>query len=168
MIEVYPRLFIGSEADYERTVKHQGDWWVVHACKDPYHRQLLGYRGRGAPKNHPEYLVAKRGKRLFLNLIDADDPAYIPKQIIDTALHFIDKALKAEGRVLVHCNRGESRAPAIGFLYLLKHTHEIKADDFANAEAEFRKIYPGYTPARGMRTFVRRECEKMRAGRKGG
>ena len=38
-----------------------------------YHRQALGYRSRGAPKDHPEYLVARRGNRLILNIVDAND-----------------------------------------------------------------------------------------------
>ncbi len=41
MIEVHPRLFIGTELDYESQVRLREGWWVVHACKEPYHRQLL-------------------------------------------------------------------------------------------------------------------------------
>lgn len=46
MIEVYPKLFVGNQQDYDLTVKTQADWRVVHACKEPYHRQALGYGGR--------------------------------------------------------------------------------------------------------------------------
>ena len=60
--------------------------------------------------------------RLYLNLIDPPNPAYIPKEIIDAALEFIDKGLKDGKRVLVHCNQGESRSPGIGLLYLAIHT----------------------------------------------
>jgi len=154
MIEIYSRLFIGTETDYETTVRHQDGWWVVHACKEPYHRRLLGYRGRGAPKGHPEYLLAERGNRLFLNLVDADDPAYIPKEIIDAGLRFIDKALKSGGRVLVHCNLGESRSPALGLLYLAVHTDVLPRASFAEAEAAFRRLYPAYSPKGGMRGFL--------------
>jgi len=86
MIEVYPRLFIGTESDYESQVRSQTGWWVVHACKEPYHRQLLGYAGRAAPKTHPEYFFARRERRLYLNIVDADDPNYIPKEIIHSRL----------------------------------------------------------------------------------
>ncbi len=79
MILVFPHLYIGTEQDYDRRVKGMPGWMVVHACKEPYHRQLLGYKGRGAPKDHPEYLLARRGDRLYLNLVDTDDPAYNPK-----------------------------------------------------------------------------------------
>lgn len=77
MIEVYPNLFVGDEADY-RIVLNMSGWFIVHACKEPFHRQALGYAGRGAPKDHPEYLVAERDGRLILNLVDAPNPAYIP------------------------------------------------------------------------------------------
>lgn len=37
MIEVAPRLWVGSAADYERRVAGAEGWWVVQACKEPYH-----------------------------------------------------------------------------------------------------------------------------------
>jgi len=145
---------VGSEMDYEKVVRHQDGWWVIHACKEPYHRQLLGYRGRGAPKIHPEYLMAERGNRLFLNLVDADDPAFIPKQIMDASLRFIKNALQTGGRVLVHCNEGESRSPAIGLLYLATYTDAIPRRSLADAETRFRQLYPAYSPKGGMRGFL--------------
>ncbi|HDQ00168.1 MAG TPA: hypothetical protein ENN22_13440 [bacterium] len=109
MIEICPNLFVGDQDDYEQNVKYQSGWRVVHACKEPYHRQLLGYKTRGAPKDHPEYLLVTRGKRLYLNLVDVEDPAYVAKEIMDNALSFIDEALKGGDKVLVHCIQGESR-----------------------------------------------------------
>ena len=152
MIEIYPNLFIGIADDYELSVKGQTDWVVVHACKFPYHRDELGYKS-AAPKNHPEYLIARRGNRLILNLVDAPNPAYIPKEIIDAALEFIHKGLSEGKKVLVHCNLGESRSPSIGLLYLAIHTDKL-SKDFATAEQEYRKIYPSYNPGLGMRGFL--------------
>jgi len=154
MIEIYPNLFIGNEHDYETKVRHEPGWCVVHACKEPYHRQALGYSGRAAPKNHPEYLLARRGNRLILNLVDAPDPAYIPKEIIDAALAFISTSLNAGSRVLVHCNEGCSRSASIGLLYLTKYTDRSPTDDFLAAETAFRSIYPLYNPKSGMRGFM--------------
>lgn len=155
MIEICQRLFIGNESDYEMRVKHKAGWWIVHACKEPYHRQLLGYKGRGAPKDHPEYLIARRDNRLIVNLVDADDPAYIPKQIFDECLVFIETALNSGGNVLVHCNQGESRSPSIGFLYLVVHTDILPKASFEAAETSFLRIYPAYRPKGGMRGFLR-------------
>jgi predicted protein tyrosine phosphatase len=156
MIEVHPRLFIGTELDYESQVRLQGGWWVVHACKEPYHRQLLGYASRAAPKTHPEYLFARREKKLFLNLVDVDDPNYIPKEIMDEALAFIDDGMRSGDRLLVHCNQGESRSPSIGLLYLAARANSISSASLPEAEADFRRIYPHYNPKAGMRGFLLR------------
>ena len=65
MIEVHPRLFIGTEFDYESQVRQQAGWWVVHACKEPYHRQLLGYTGDLHPKPTPNIFLRGGRERCF-------------------------------------------------------------------------------------------------------
>ncbi len=154
MIEIFPNLFIGTEADYELSVRSVPGWCVVHACKDPYHRQALGYTSRGAPQSHPEYLLARRDNRLILNLVDVADPSYIRREIIDAALSFIYEGLQEQEKVLVHCNKGESRGPSIGLLYLLSRTDKLVVADFFAAEDAFRKLYPLYNPAGGIRGFM--------------
>ncbi len=101
MIEICPNLYVGDQYDFEDNVRFLEGWAVVHACKEPYHRDALGYTGRGAPKDHPEYLIARRDEGLILNLVDADDPAYIPQEIIDTAIRFIAGKLGASMNVLI-------------------------------------------------------------------
>lgn len=153
MTEIYKNLFVGNETDYEFKVRNQEGWNVIQACKEPYHRQTLGYSGRGAPKDHPEYLMAKRDNRLILNLVDVENPAYIAKEIMDEALQFIDQSLEAGKKVLVHCNQGMSRSPGIGLLYLAKKGG-INNASFQEALAEFEKIYPGINMAGGIRGFL--------------
>lgn len=155
MIEIHPLLHVGSEVDYETLVRHRPGWRVVHACKEPYHRQTLGYSGRAAPKTHPEYLIARRESRLMLNLVDAPDPAYIPKQIIDAALDFIHQSLVNGANVLVHCNEGYSRAPSIALLYLLSRTDWLPHESADAAMTAFRALYPPYMPAAGVAGFIR-------------
>ena len=162
MIEVCPRLFVGNEHDYEWTVRDQDGWRVIHACKEPYHRQALGYAGRGAPKQHPEYLIALRGNRLILNLVDAPDPSYIPREIIEAALDFIHEGLQADSQVLVHCNEGFSRAPSIVFLYLISKTRHLPAESLDVALKAFSVMYPPYSPAAGMFGFVRMHFDAYR------
>jgi hypothetical protein len=154
MKEIHPHLFVGSEQDYESVVSKQAGWRVVHACKEPYHRRALGYSGRAAPKTHPEYLIARRGDRLILNLVDAPDPAYIPKDIIDAALEFVDVSLNDGKQVLVHCNEGCSRAPSIAFLYLMSRTDQFVGQNTETAFSQFRLLYPSFNPALGMRGFI--------------
>lgn len=152
MKEIYHNLYIGSQDDYENFVKYQDGWIVIHACKEPYHRQALGYSGRSVSKDHPEYLIAQRDNHLILNLVDAPDPAYIPKQIIDEAISTIHNQLKNGVKILVHCNQGMSRSAVIGLLYL-KAVHAIN-DNFIEAEKEYLQLYPWYNPGNGMRMFA--------------
>lgn len=154
MIEVYPNLFVGNTEDVATAINQDG-WFIVHACKEPYHRQALGYRGQGAPKNHPEYLIARRENRLILNLVDAANPDYIPKQVIDAAVDAIATNIGTK-KVLVHCNQGMSRSPTIAFLYLIKHTSELTTKSLTTALDQFKAIYPLYHPAQGTSGFVER------------
>jgi hypothetical protein len=154
MIEITKNLFIGNQIDYDSNPGAFSGWQVIHACKEPYHRQALGYTGRGAPKEHPEYLIAERGNRLILNLVDAADYQYIPKEIIDKAVEYIGKALKENTKVLVHCNQGESRSPTIGLLYLA-NTGLVPIDSYESALPIFMGIYPQYNPAKGITDFAR-------------
>jgi len=154
MREIYPDLYVGHQGDYEYQVKGQNGWAVVHACKEPHHRQLLGYSGRGAPEDHPEYYFAERGNRVYLNLVDAPNPAFIPKEIVDKAIAFVHEKLAEGLKVLVHCNQGESRSPAIGFLYLLKHTNVLPRSSLDDALAAFRKTYPEFHPGGGIAGFI--------------
>ena len=159
MVEIYKNLFVGNQNDYEMIVRGQENWAIVHACKEPYHRQELGYKGQGAPKEHPEYLLAKRGNRIILNLVDVDNPDWISPIIIDEALTFIQHNLDLGKKVLVHCNQGMSRSGGIGLLYLA--TQKFFEDkNIDNAEAEYKNIYPMYNPARGMKSYIHKNWDK--------
>lgn len=153
MIEVCPNLHVGSERDEQR-MRGQAGWFFIHACKEPYHRQALGYTGRAAAKTHPEYLIARRNGRLVLNLVDVDDPSYISPEIVDAALDAVRDNIQ-HSKILLHCNQGQSRSPGIALLYLLKHTDILGEKEMAAAIAAFRAIYPPYAPARGMAEYIR-------------
>ncbi len=156
MIEVHQGIFVGDQNDYEFAVKAaHPDRTVVHACKEPYHRQALGYSGRAASKDHPKYLFAVRGNRLILNLVDVDNPDWISPIIINQAIEFIDRAVEAGNHVLIHCNQGMSRSAGIGLIYLA-HIGRFAGRSFEDAEKEFTAIYPPYKPANGIREHIRR------------
>jgi hypothetical protein len=165
---IYERLYVGDQDDFENEVRGQRGWKVVQACRDPYHREALGYKGRAAPKDHPGYLFLEKGDRLILNLLDADDSKYIPREIVDAALAFTGKWLRRGWRVLIHCNQGRSRGPAIGLLFLGTHTSIFDGLTFDEAEHRFREIYPDYDPNRGVRGFLiahwSRYCRRPGAG----
>src|ERR1700719_963891 len=113
---ILPALSIG-DLDACKEITQRGwtsTWTVLHACKEPCHRAALGYTGRGADANHPEYLWAERGEHdLYLNLVDAPDPNFFSVFLLCRALDYLTQkhqaALASNGRtVLVHCNKGHS------------------------------------------------------------
>lgn len=156
MIQVHPDLFVGSDSDYYyvASIAIRDEWRILHACKEPYHRDFVRYVGRGAPKDHPEYLVAVRGDQMALNMVDANDPVFFQTEMLLRAIHFIDDGLKNGQKVLVHCNRGESRSPSIALLYLAKRLNLWGDCSFDEAETEFLKLYPNYAPNMGIRTHL--------------
>ena len=158
MIEVYQNLFVGSQID-ELAVRDLSGWFIIHACKEPYHRQALGYRTPGAPKNYPEYLLAARPGRLILNLVDVDNVSFIAPEIVNGALNAIRDNI-GSSKVLIHCNQGMSRSPAIAFLYLLKYTDVLGVTEHASAVRAFQALYPSYAPAKGMENYVMLNWEK--------
>ena len=160
MKEILPGLYIGSELDYESVVRHQDGWWVVHACKHPYHKGILGYTTAAAPKGPYYYRVRRPREVLTLNMIDVEDPRFINREeLMDPCIDFIHEGLQEGNKVLVHCNLGESRAPGIGLLYLITYTDVLPRTTFAEAEQAFCQLYPGYNPKGGIRGFIRDNWE---------
>lgn len=151
-VKIVSGLYCG-DAEYWEAHKDEFDY-VIHACKEPYHRMALGYKGRGAPKDSEEYLMAERGNELCLNLIDAEDPKYIPAYIMVTAVEEIQYHVDEGRKVFVHCNEGKSRAPGIVLMYLMYEgilsavTYELMVD-------EFREVYSEFAPGAGIDGFLR-------------
>jgi hypothetical protein len=155
-----PVLFVGNDAD-DTTAEEKG-YAILRACKDgPYgHRSMLGYKSLGAPKGDDYYFVQK-GDKMALNLIDADDPGFIPKPAIEAGLGFIDEQLRSGKKVLVHCNHGKSRGPTMALMYM-RQVGQV-SNRFGNAMKEFHSLYHEYDPNRGMLTYMKNHWDSLRA-----
>ncbi len=153
MIEVFENLFVGDQPAYHSIESTSKGWYIVQACKEPYHRRALGYGSRGAPKGHPEYYRAYRDNRMICNLVDAPDPKYFDEALMKEIIEFIHFHLGKRDKVLIHCNQGLSRSPSIAFFYL-RQIGLYDGMNFEEAEVEFKKIYPPYSPMDGIRRFV--------------
>ncbi len=151
MKEIHGNLFVGSLIDYERN-QYNLDFNFVQACKEPCHRKALGYSGRSADSNHPEYLTAYRDRRIILNMIDPPTAKYFENIQFEKSLLFIEENLKDGKKVLIHCNQGISRSPSIGLLYLAVKGF-IKNESYNEAKVDFIKIYPKYEPS-GIKEFL--------------
>lgn len=156
MIQVADRLHVGTDRDCR-----PGDdaWAVVHACKSPCHQGAVGYRG-SLPKNHPHYLVLEEERDLYLNLVDPPIPLFMADSFT-SFLAFASSRLEGGARLLVHCNRGESRAPSLALLLLAKRLGALPAGSFAKAREAFEGLYPGYRPGRGIETYLRERWEEL-------
>lgn len=174
MKEIECGLFVGNQSDFENEVykQHLGVYQEPYepkysfllAAKEPWHRNALGYTGRAATKDDPEYLMAKRDNTLILNLVDAPKSEFFNKNIIDAGLEFISEERSKPRNVLICCNEGKSRSASIGLLYLIKHGF-IKGETLEDCEAEFLKLYPEYNPGAGMRGFVKENFDVYRNGK---
>lgn len=153
MKEVYNNLFVGSQSDYESNSKIFDDWYVVHACKEPYHRKALGYTGRSAPKDSPYYLFLYNEKNhLILNMVDTDSPEFFRDEMINEAVAYAIEGLNKGKYVLIHCNQGESRAPSLAILVLRKMG--VFKGSFSKSVVLFHNIYPNYNPKSGIYKYV--------------
>ena len=92
--------------------------------------------------------------RLICNLVDEDDVSYIPEEIIEECVSYIEKTLKSGKKVLINCNEGRSRSATIGLIYLMKH-NLIKGDNFHEILDNYREILPQFNPNLGMLSYAR-------------
>jgi hypothetical protein len=152
MIQVSKELFIGDDDSYDYGIRKYDNWAVIHACKERWHREFVGYKTRGCPKDSDEFYCAIRDRELALNMVDVDNPEWFNKDMIKIAMGFALKYSEAYS-LLIHCNRGESRSPSLGLLYLAI-TGEIPGDTFHSAELEFLKRYKFYNPKKGIRQHL--------------
>ncbi len=151
MLEVMEGLASGDESIC--THDTSGIVAVVHACKEPCHRNAVGYTGRSLPSSHPNYLIKESDYHLYLNLIDPPQPLFMLPSFV-AFMAFMDKHFGAH-RVIIHCNQGESRAPTLALLYLAKRTEVIPRNSYPSAAKAFREIlFPAYQPGLGIQAWL--------------
>jgi hypothetical protein len=154
--KITERLSYGDEVECNQ--RDDGAVAVVHACKEPCHRRSVGYSGRSLPSNHPHYLVLESGHHLYLNLIDPDVPLFMMASF-EAFLVFVDREIK-EREVLIHCNKGESRAPSLTLLYMAKRLNALPNDSYYAAATAFQGRFP-YNPGRGISTWLTNNWHKI-------
>ncbi|MBU0979430.1 MAG: dual specificity protein phosphatase family protein [Nanoarchaeota archaeon] len=135
MIQVCKNLSVGTTSDCFYDEKE--DYAVVHACKTPCHQRKLHYN-RNLPPTHPNYLIYEEENHLYLNIVDMDrilskfaDPIFLK------AIEFIEKNISTKN-ILIHCNLGQSRSPAIALVYMAKN-ELITNSSYTDAISEFVK-----------------------------
>jgi hypothetical protein len=146
--QVAPRLRYGNLAAAHRVM--DADMAVVHACKEPCHKQMLG-GGVALSATHPEYLAATRGLHLYLNMIDPPVPLF-KHEMFAAFFAFVDQHISTR-TVLIHCNQGLSRAPSLALLVMAKRLELLPNVSYEAARAEFSRQFT-YQPGAGVATFL--------------
>lgn len=159
MQEIIRRLYVGSDDDVAEAKKR--GYARLAATKDgpDSHRSMLGYTSLGAPKGK-DYLFARRGDVMALNLIDVEDPDLIPDDVLEAGVAFINEMMLAGKKILVHCNAGRSRGPTMALLYM-RSVGEAP-QPFNRAKHIFHTLYPPYSPAHGMEYHARRLWDDLK------
>lgn len=136
-------LFLGSKLDFENLFDKQ-EWAIVHACKSYFdklqHSIITGNR------------VVKLNNDLYINWQDLEGVEGFEVSDFINAMNFIDDHIKVR-RVLVHCDWGQSRSATLAMVYLSKRL-QLLPDNFFDAVAEFKVIYPNYHLPSGISKFV--------------
>jgi hypothetical protein len=151
-------IYVGSDEDVPEAKKR--GYARLSATKDgpDGHRAMLGYDTLGAPKGK-DYLFARKGDWMALNLIDVENPEFISEKAILAGIAFV-KEMAAEGKkVLIHCNAGHSRGPTTTMLYL-RSIGELP-QPFNRAQKIFKTLYPKYDPGQGMEVVARQMWDKL-------
>ena len=160
MKQVYKNLYVGNQTDFENNKDIFRKWRVVHACKFPYHRAIVGYKGNSAPKG-PQYLyVYDLNNHLALNIIDVEDPSFFADEMIDEAINYSLEGLTKGLPVLIHCNQGESRAPCIAMMVMRKLG--VLDKDFTESCIYFRNLYPEFNPKNGILEYTKERWEELK------
>ena len=152
IVEVFPNLFVGDADGIPEAKKR--DMFIIHAAKEPWHRERLGYTGRAAPKDDERYLYDANEDEMWCNLVDAQDVKYIPDELVSEILDVMSAQLAFKATVFIHCNKGESRAPTMALCYLLKHIPRYTV-------AMFKRLYPAYAPGPGMAAYLEKFIDNL-------
>lgn len=161
MTRIVSGLYVGTVEDIP--FAEQENFSILGACKDPLHRKHArlkgasedGYVTKAMQKEEPEYLFAERDHALYLNLIAPKDMKYIPDEVINKGLDFIDKEIKQGRKVLIVCNKAESRSPSIALMWMIREGVFDYLTSVEDVIADFIEYwYPNYNPSAGMKDYL--------------
>lgn len=152
-------LYVGSIVDC-KAATDQG-WAVVHACKNPCHAEKCGQR---PDPEGPNYLCLLEGTNLYLNMIDPPLPMF-KRRMFEDFLHFARQQWEAGRPMLIHCNKGQSRAPTLALLFMAKVLGKLRNTSFDDAWLDF-EVFSGepYTPGEGLELWMRAHWGELDGG----
>jgi len=147
MIKVWDRLYIGDQNDCKNG---NDEWSIIHACKYPCFDNF----------ESTSYLVCETSTDLYLNLIDSYKPLFMPYSF-QTFFKFIKQHYGQEKKILIHCNKGESRSPSLALLFLAKTLCVISNHSYDKARKEFTELFDKYNPSLGIQKYFYRNWKQL-------
>ena len=146
------RLYCGDASDCHSITANEPDWFVVHACRQPCYCAKCG---ENPDPTQADYLAHQEGSHLYLNLIDPPIPLF-HRQTFDSFLAFMRHAWSTGKRILVHDNKGDSRAPSLCLLFLAKCARQLPNASYDEAWDAFEQLAgEPYTPGAGLEAWLR-------------
>lgn len=138
-MEIYKNLNIIGSNEYIDT-----EGFCIYAAKNPFWSNC----------QTNEIIAPVKGKNaIAVNLVDADDPKYFKVGIFKQLVRLISDKINSGDEVTIVCNMGKSRSASIGLLYL-SAIGEISKESYKKAKQDFIKVYPTYSPGRGISLFL--------------
>ena len=156
MEKVYKNIYISDDGECQDGTD---DMAVIHACKIPCHQEAVGYTGN-LDNTDPDYLFLEEENDLYLNIIDPPIPLFKLETFIEF-LKFSKKHYDSGQKIFIHCNQGQSRAPSLALLFMSKCLPIISDKSYKKARMEFKKIYPDYSPGKGIVIFLTKNWNKL-------
>lgn len=196
MIKIAPQLYIGTTAEIpairkeivheDKTVTIQQDpTFKIVNLAHTFHYALHKWDRRGTDHSQDKcYVVHEDPLLLSVNWVDAADARYFDykgegAKNFHKIFNFIDK-FRGPFKILIACNKGESRAPSVAMTYLAKRTDimsepqvnlaDLKDGESVNdaiaraklfdkppyglAREKFLRIFPEYYPGQGITEFL--------------
>lgn len=148
------RLYVGDMRDCDAAA---ADWTVIHACRSPCFTNQCGCPEPGASN----YLHFEKGSHLWLNCIGGTEPLY-QRRMFEAFLKFAKEQWCAERPMLIHCNKAESRAPALALLFLAKVLFRIRDSSFDDAWVDFEKLAgEPFQPGEGLELWMREHWREL-------
>lgn len=145
LVKLDTNIYIGDDNDVEYA--RQRGLRILHCAKRPWHVYMAG---DNLSQDDLNYMYIEQDDEAALNLVDSDDYAERFQPLFDTAIQQAFKFLDAAtSPVFIHCNKGESRSPAIALLYI--HHKKLSNQTFDELLAAY-----GFKPRGGIYNFVKR------------
>lgn len=99
-------------------------------------------------------------------MIDPKVPLF-QRRMFEDFIGFMRSEWEAGRRILIHCNKGESRSPTLAILFLSKVLYRLTAESFDHAADEFEVLtQERYRPSAGIDQWMREHWDDFLGGRR--